>query len=91
MLRETRGNVTKMINIFLKLINLIYLFLEMNLKSLYIYIYIHTHIYIYIYISLNHLAVYLKLTQHCQSTIFLLIKKVCCKAFKNVQHGWGKI
>ena len=51
MLRETRGNVTKMINIFLKLINLIYLYLEMNLKSLYIYIYTHTHIYIYIYLT----------------------------------------
>ena len=45
---------------------------------MYIYIYIHTHththIYIYIY-ELNHLAVYLKLTQHCKSTILQLKKK----------------
>ena len=28
------------------------------------------YIYIYIYIYMNHFATYLKLTQHCKSTIF---------------------
>ena len=45
-------------------------------KYIYIYIYIyiyththtHTHIYIFIY-KLNHFAVHLKLTQHCESSI----------------------
>ena len=41
-------------------------------KYIYIYIYTHTythtHIYIFIY-KLNHFAVHLKLTQHCESSI----------------------
>ena len=37
--------------------------------------YIYTYTYIYIYISPNHFAVHLKLTQYCESTILLSIKK----------------
>ena len=51
--------------------------MEKNLKKnvcvcvcIYIYKYIYMYIYIYIYIS--HFAVYVKLTQHCKSTILQL-------------------
>ena len=37
-------------------------------------VYKHTYIYIYIYIYLIDFAVYLKLTQHCKSTIVQLKK-----------------
>ena len=33
------------------------------------YIYIYIYEYLYIYIKLNHVALYLKLTQHCKSPI----------------------
>ena len=45
--------------------------------SLYIYIYIF-------FLNLNYLAVHLKLTQHCKSTL-LQLKKNCIKFFKNLK------
>ena len=40
------------------------------------FIYIYTHPYVYIiHIKPNHFVVYLKLTQHCKSTILPLKKK----------------
>ena len=42
--------------------------MENNLKKSTIF-YIYLYIYIYAYIKLNHIAVHLKLLQHCKSTI----------------------
>ena len=39
------------------------------------YIYVYSYVYIKIYLS--HFAVHLKLTQHCKSTIVVLVAKSC--------------
>ena len=42
-----------------------------------IHMYIYVYSYVYIKIYLSHFAVHLKLTQHCKSTIVVLVAKSC--------------